>query len=82
MTVKELIKLLEKFPPDCEVIYDGANQLINDNHSIEYADEGTSLTVDFDGSIEDFYLQNVEDLVDKTYSPLLCLTAKLKKKGS
>ena len=79
MKVKELRELLEKFPDDCDVIYDGFNQLENDGYCLEYIGKGDEYcNRDFDGQIEDFYVENVEGLSEKTSIMLLCLTAKPK----
>jgi hypothetical protein len=81
MKAKELIDLLEKFPKNCEVIYDGTNQLANDNQHLESTKDGDDWPYrDFDGRIDDFYIDNVEDLNNGTSTMLLCLTAKPKEK--
>lgn len=78
MKVKELIDLLQKFPPDYDVIYDTQNQLLNDGYHVEITEtnpvlrEEVGWNTEFDGEIEDFYISSEPDI------KLVCLTAKAK----
>lgn len=72
MKVKELISLLQKFPQDIEVLYDARNQLRNENACVVYGQPSEGID-DFDGFIEDFYIDRSADGED-----LLCLIAKPK----